>query len=367
MNHVGEDGGEVELPCGQSFDDAHGGAAARARPRRSRCGLDRRVGWWRRRRRQCRATRGQVVGAAAGGEQAKVADPDEALRQDVQQKAAQEFIDSEHQGADLAPVSIILPPKRDGLVGDGDEPVIGDGDAVGVPGEVVQHVARAAKGRLRIDHPRLAIEGSEPRAKGRFGGERRERARKVQVALCKGVTQTGDEFPAKDLAQYLHGEKEGRTRVDPPRSVWGQSAGGHDTVDMRMMLEALPPGVQDHEPANGGTQAPRVRGHLQKRGRGGAEEQVVHDALIGEREARQRLRHGEDKVHVADRQELLLPRSYPRVAGGGEALRAMAIPTANGELTISCLMESAWFWGAWAPSRSHTLGNRPVRRGVYSP
>jgi hypothetical protein len=72
-------------------------------------------------------------------------------------------------------------------------------------------------------------------------------------------------------------------------------------------------------------------------------------------------------VHVADRQEFLLPRSYPRVAGGGEALRAMAIPTANGELTISCLMESAWFWGAWAPSRSHTLGNRPVRRGVYSP
>jgi hypothetical protein len=49
-------------------------------------------------------------------------------------------------------------------------------------------------------------------------------------------------------------------------------------------------------------------------------------------------------VHVADRQEFLLPRSYPRVAGGGEALRAMAIPTANGELTISCLMESARFW-----------------------
>ena len=119
-------------------------------------------------------------------------------------------------------------------------------------------MARAAKGRLRIDHPRLAIEGSEPRAKGRFGGERRERARQVQVALCKGVTQTGDEFPAKDLAQHLHGEKEGRTRVDPPRPVWGQSAGGHDAVDVRMMLEALPPRVEDHETADRRAQAFRL-------------------------------------------------------------------------------------------------------------
>ena len=109
-------------------------------------------------RRQGRATGREIVGAASGREQAKVADADEALRQDVQEKATEEFIDVERQRADLTPVPIVLPPKRDRVVGDGDEPVIGDGDAVGVPREVVQHVGRAAKGRLRIDHPRLAIE-----------------------------------------------------------------------------------------------------------------------------------------------------------------------------------------------------------------
>ena len=112
-------------------------------------------------------TLGELASTTARGEEAEVADADEALRQDVQEKPSQEFVGVERERADLAPVPIVLPPKRDGVVGDGDEPVIGDGDAVGVAREVVQHVGRAAKGRLRVDHPRLAIEGSEPRAKGR--------------------------------------------------------------------------------------------------------------------------------------------------------------------------------------------------------
>ena len=33
----------------------------------------------------------------------------------------------------------------------------------------------------------------------------------------------------------------------------------------------------------------------------------------------------------------------------------------------SCLMESKRFWGVRAPSRSHALSNRPVRRAVDSP
>ena len=95
-----------------------------------------------------------------------------------------------------------------------------------------------------------------------------------------------------------------------------------------MMLEALPPGVEDHQPANRGAQAFRIRRDLQQRRRGGPKQEVVDDALVREREARQRLRHREDDVDVADRQELLLPRRHPGVAGGGEALGTMPIPTA---------------------------------------
>jgi hypothetical protein len=95
-----------------------------------------------------------------------------------------------------------------------------------------------------------------------------------------------------------------------------------------MMLEALPPGVKDHEAANRGAEALGIGGDLEQRGGGGAKQQVVHDALVAQCEPGQRLRHREDDVDVPDRQELLLPRRHPRVSGGGEALWAMAVPTA---------------------------------------
>ena len=59
---------------------------------------------------------------------------------------------------------------------------------------------------------------------------------------------------------------------------------------------------------------------------GGLEQEVVHDALVDERETRERLRHREDDVDVADRQQLLLARRDPRVARRGQALRDNADP-----------------------------------------
>jgi hypothetical protein len=173
MEDVSQERGEKELTRGQPLDDAHGRATARARPRVRERGADRRSGdWWWRRDCQDRATRREMVGAASRGEQAEVADADEAFREDVQKEAPEEFVDVERQRANLAPVPIVLPPKRDRVVRDGDEPVIGDGDAMGVPREVVQHVARAAKGRLGVHHPRLLMKRSEPRAKGGLRGQR---------------------------------------------------------------------------------------------------------------------------------------------------------------------------------------------------
>ena len=112
------------------------------------------------------------AGAAARGEQAEVPNADEAFRQDVQEEAPEEFVDVERQRANLTPVPVVLPPKRDRVVRDGDEPVIGNGDAVRVPREVVEHMGGAAKGWLCVDHPRLMMERSEPRAKSGLSSQR---------------------------------------------------------------------------------------------------------------------------------------------------------------------------------------------------
>ena len=81
--------------------------------------------------------------------------------------------------------------------------------------------------------------------------------------------EAGHEFSAKDLSQHLHREKEGRACVDPPRPIRRQSARGHDTVDVRMMLEALSPGVKDHESTNRRAQALWIGRDLQQRRRRG--------------------------------------------------------------------------------------------------
>src|SRR4029453_14240007 len=138
MEDGGEERFEDEVPGGQALDDAHGAPAARTRPGRSWRRGDERFGrrcWGDRDR---LTTGGQPERTSGWGEEAEVADADEALRQHVQEKASEKLVGVEREGADLAPMPIILPPKGDRVVGDGDESMIRDRDAVGVAREVVQ-------------------------------------------------------------------------------------------------------------------------------------------------------------------------------------------------------------------------------------
>ena len=65
--------------------------------------------------------------------------------------------DGHHLG--LASVTIIFPLEGDLAVLQGQQPAIGDGHAMGVAAEILQHVLRSAKGGLGVDHPFLVFEG----------------------------------------------------------------------------------------------------------------------------------------------------------------------------------------------------------------
>ena len=78
---------------GQPFDDAHRPATAGARPRAPGSRDDGHVGrGGRRSDGQGLPTLRQRVGAAPRREDAEIANPDETLRQDVQQKTPEEFL-----------------------------------------------------------------------------------------------------------------------------------------------------------------------------------------------------------------------------------------------------------------------------------
>lgn len=84
-----------------------------------------------------------------------MADAVEAARQDVQEKAADELGGVERHG--LEPVAafdpVVLPFEGDARVVEGDEPGIGDRDAMGVTREVGENGLGSGEGPLGVDDP----------------------------------------------------------------------------------------------------------------------------------------------------------------------------------------------------------------------
>src|SRR6185312_14846728 len=79
------------------------------------------VGRWRGWRVEQLAAERQLVGAVTVGEEAVVTDAMEAVRQGVQQEAADELIDAEAHDLRLAVVAIVLPTESDIGLGEVDE------------------------------------------------------------------------------------------------------------------------------------------------------------------------------------------------------------------------------------------------------
>ena len=97
---------------------------------------------------------------AAIGQEPERADADKAARQDVEQEAAQELLRTERHHSLLIPVGIILPTESNLVMLEGHEAVVGDSDAMGVAGEIAEHMMRTAERWLGIDDPILTEQGT---------------------------------------------------------------------------------------------------------------------------------------------------------------------------------------------------------------
>jgi hypothetical protein len=79
-----------------------------------------------------------------------VANTHEAARYHVQEKSPQEFVDLERHHFHAVVVGAVLPAELDVTVVVFDEPMVRQGDAVGVSPEVIEHL-------LRLDDPGIAL------------------------------------------------------------------------------------------------------------------------------------------------------------------------------------------------------------------
>jgi hypothetical protein len=108
----------------------------------------------------------EFFGPVSVGEKAVVSNAHEAPGQDVEQEPAKKLDPVEGHGSLSALAGIVLVAERDLGVLERDQALIGDGDPVGVPGEVVEDLVGTAERRFGVDDPFFASQGVQPAVPG---------------------------------------------------------------------------------------------------------------------------------------------------------------------------------------------------------
>ena len=147
-----------------------------------------------------------------------------------------------------------------------------------------------------------------------------------QLPGSVSLLETFDELAAKDFAEYVFWKEEARiSGMHPVRVVVGEAAGGHDAVDMRMVLQLLIPGVEDTEETDLSAQTPGIRGDLHQCLGTGAEEQAVDHFFVLQCQRGQLMGEREDDMGVGRRQQFGASRFEPAFARLALALRAVPV------------------------------------------
>ena len=109
---------------------------------------------------------------------------------------------------------------------------------------------------------------------------------------------------------------------------------------MGMMLEFLVPGMQHAEESDLSAEMLGVSGNLNQRLGAEAEEQTIHHFFVLQSQWRQFVWERENHVGVWCGQQFGASRIEPAVARVALALWTVPVPTCNGVISITCLMES---------------------------
>ena len=141
------------------------------------------------------------------------------MRQNVEKKTADEFLRGKGHRFLLALVPIILISEAHLTAFDVQQAVVGDGDAMSVAADVIQHLLRSGEGPLGIDDPlaltdRLQITGKLAAIAKIF-----QRGEEAQFAVVECVLQTLQKQTAEQERQHAHGQEESRLAGNPARAI----------------------------------------------------------------------------------------------------------------------------------------------------
>src|SRR6266436_5796728 len=162
-----------------------------------------------------------VVGASAFGEQAVVADAVQALRQHVDEEAANELVGGERDAlVSIAALdAVVLPLEGDALLVEGDQAAVGDGNAVGVTRKIGQHRLGPTERALCVDDPVGLAQRRQTGREGLRSGEMGVVAEEAEAAGRMGCGERLEEQPAEQAGEHAHGEEESGPAGHPMLAV----------------------------------------------------------------------------------------------------------------------------------------------------
>ncbi len=111
------------------------------------------------------AAQAQRPATVAVGKQTEVADLHEPRRQNMEQEATDELHRIESHRAAAVVVPRVAPAKAHLSVFEVEQSPVGDGDAMSIAGQILQHMLGSAEGWFRIDYPVFSAKACEERVK----------------------------------------------------------------------------------------------------------------------------------------------------------------------------------------------------------
>ena len=86
--------------------------------------------------------------------------------------------------------------------------MVGDGYAMGVAAQILEHILRATEGWFRVHHPVLSEQRPKPSGEGLGLGETGQVSMEVELAFLKGLPESSNKLAAENTTEHVDGKKE---------------------------------------------------------------------------------------------------------------------------------------------------------------
>ncbi len=218
-------------------------------------------------------------------------------RQHVHQEPPDKLLGAQRHHFFLVVVLAVLVSEGDLSVSDVEDSPVADGDAVGVPAEVLEHLFGATHRGFCVGHPSGFVQFAQQGFERAVLGKRRCAAVIFQSSGLPHLLEGGQKLAPEQSGHYPDGNKKAFFG-GLPGSVWQHAAARHDTVDMGVEVQLLSPGVEDCEHSRPGAEPLGLPGQLVEGFPGTAHEQVVEGHIVAQEQGVERMWDGEHDMEI---------------------------------------------------------------------